>query len=105
LYASYFGDQIIERIEKTQIFIGIIGMVKGIEEKLIGANLLKARGNFTDNGKQMILNFQEKWAEFKEHNLANSTDQDESLVKMKELMAKVFSHLRQIQSLPTEMAQ
>jgi hypothetical protein len=103
LYASYFEDQNIVRIEKTKIFISLLGIVKIIEEKLIGAKLLMERGNFTDDEKQMIVEFQNNWVEFKEQNLVNSTEQDENLEKMKELLANMFSHLREIESLPTEM--
>jgi hypothetical protein len=103
LYAFYFEDQNSERLEKVKVFIGISTLVKIIEQKFVGAKMLKEKGNFGKIEEKRIEKYEEEWHAFKLQNFAHpSVDIEDDLNGMRELLDKLYLQYRQFHMLPSE---
>jgi hypothetical protein len=91
LYAFYFEDKDIEQLEKIKTFISISTLVKIIEDKFVGAKILKDRRYFTDDEEKMIKEFEAEWHNFKQQNLAHPPlDIEHDLNEMREMLDKIY---------------
>jgi hypothetical protein len=104
LFAFYFlcQEEEEDKIMQIKTFIGIVTLVKIIEEKFLGVRWLIEKRNFAEKDQAIVKGLEENWLEFKRINLVTSSKGSESLVNMKELLAKIYSKFIEIQSLPTD---
>jgi hypothetical protein len=104
LFAFYFSCQESEdKIEKIKTFIGIVTLVKIIEEKFLGFRWLIGKKYFSEEDQIIVNELEENWLEFKRQNLANSLKGNGNLAYLKELLATTYSKFIEIQSLPTDV--
>jgi hypothetical protein len=103
LFAFYFVCHEEEQeIMQIKTFIGIVTLVKIIEEKFLGVRWLIEKRNFAEKDQAIVKGLEENWLEFKRINLVTSSKGSESLVNMKKLLAKIYSKFIEIQTLPTD---
>jgi hypothetical protein len=89
---------------QIKTFIGIVTLVKIIEEKFLSAQwLIIEKGNFTEKEQISVKGLEKSWLEFKKHYLVNSSEGADNLANMKKLLEKLYTKFMEIQSLPTEI--
>jgi hypothetical protein len=106
LYGLYFRDHYIMnvRTKKTQMFIQLVTLVKIMEQKFFGTRMPQVIANLMKNEQAIMMETERKWRTFKDQKMANPANSAENVAGMRELLAKIFSILMEIQTMPIEIA-
>jgi hypothetical protein len=100
LFTFYFEcpEEEEHKIMQIKTFIGIVTLVKIIEEKFLGARWLIGKGNIMEKGETFLKGLEENWQEFKKQHFVNPPEGVDNLAIMKELLDKIFSKFVDISS-------